>query len=160
MWKLRHRQVKQCAQASHGKALIWTLGPDSFFPLWARLHGEEGREVGGVCSVRRVTLLTIAGVFLEPKAGVAAGLLHSLEQEAERHKSWSDLPYPALFCFSPCLLPSYLSQQHHSLYTHISIFLPFKHQLRPAMGAVFQSRGRKSDWCTPIQSTWGGVTEH
>ena len=112
-----HRQVKQCAQASHGKALIWTLGPDSFFPLWARLHGEEGREVGGVCSVRRVTLLTIAGVFLEPKAGVAAGLLHSLEQEAERHKSWSDLPYPALFCFSPCLLPSYLSQQLHSFYS-------------------------------------------
>lgn len=126
-------------------------------------HGSMVRRAGkwgGVCSVRRVTLLTIAGVFLEPKAGVAAGLLHSLEQEAERHKSWSDLPHPALFCFSPCLLPSYLSQQLHSLYTHISIFLPFKHQLRPAMGAVFQSRGRKSDWCTPIQSTCGGVTEH
>ena len=127
-------------------------------------HGSMGRRAGkwggGVCSVRRVTLLTIAGVFLEPKAEVAARLLHSLEQEAERHKSWSDLPHPALFCFSPCLLPSYLSQQLHSLYTHISIFLPFKHQLRPAMGAVFQSRGRKSNWCTPIQSTCGGVTEH
>ena len=68
-------------------------------------------------------MLPTGRVFLEPKAGMAAGLLHSLEQKVERHKSWSDLPHPALFLLLTVSAPVFsLSAASFSLHMHEHIF--------------------------------------
>lgn len=130
------------------------------FPPHSSCVVMRAGRMGRVFNRERLTSVTLlnTGVFLEPKAGIAAGLHDRLEEEPERHQAMRQ--FSCIFLLLMGLWSPLLSQQYCSFCTWLKTSSPCKHHLRSALGIVSQSQGRESDWYVrPVYHGYGGVTE-
>lgn len=155
-------KLRNVSKFSHWKALICTLEPDSLSAVLPGSGGEEGRSPGVCVQSGEADVSYLAhhwGISQSPRQRWLLGFLTGWGTSLKGTERWHNFPLSGLFLFSQGLLPSSLSQHLNPHCTRIKMSLPFKHQLRLTIGAVFQPQGRGSAWSSPVWSTMAGWAE-